>query len=173
MDSHKLLATTGDHCSRTAFAEYIQKNLALRELRYSSSSSTNALNPATMITPHACAHYIRHELAKALRTRGAHRTNVLLGCVDPVTSESSLYWLDYLGSLAKVDYSAHGYAGNFALATLDRHWRPDLTKEEARDLMMKIISVLGKRFLIHLPKFILKTVDVNGHTQEEYIGEDP
>lgn len=36
--------------------------------------------------------------------------NLLLGGVDPISQEPSLYWIDYLASQATVPYAAHGYA---------------------------------------------------------------
>jgi len=48
-----------------------------------------------------------------------------------------------------------------------------MNQEEVKQLMMMIINQLGKRFLMHFPKFILKTIDVNGHQKEEIIGQDP
>lgn len=35
----------------------------------------------------------------------------------------SLYYLDYLATLHKMDFSALGYASFFVLSTLDRHWK--------------------------------------------------
>lgn len=36
--------------------------------------------------------------------------NLLLGGMDPISQQPSLYWVDYLASLAPVPYAAHGYA---------------------------------------------------------------
>jgi 20S proteasome subunit beta 4 len=123
------------------------------------------------MTMHACAHYIRSELAKALRSRGgAHRTNILLGGVDFLPDSDkvvpSLYFLDYIGSLAKVKYSAHGYCGYFALATLDRYWKPNMSVAEARELLGTIIQQLHTRFMINMPRMIIKTVSKEGITEE-------
>jgi len=35
----------------------------------------------------------------------------------------SLYYLDYLATLHKMNFSAIGYASFFVLSTLDRHWK--------------------------------------------------
>lgn len=37
--------------------------------------------------------------------------------------EASLYFIDYLGTMAKVPYGAHGYGAHFTLSTMDRMYR--------------------------------------------------
>jgi 20S proteasome alpha/beta subunit len=62
------------------------------------------------LSPSAVAHFVRGELASSLRSRKPYNVNLLLGGVDPITLKPSLYWLDYLASLAPLPYAAHGYA---------------------------------------------------------------
>lgn len=81
------------------FAEYIQANAQLYSMRNE-----------TDLSPSALAHFVRGELASSLRSRKPYNVNLLLGGVDPITHKPSLYWLDYLASLASVPYAAHGYA---------------------------------------------------------------
>lgn len=64
----------------------------------------------TELSPSAVAHFVRGELASSLRSRKPYTVNLLLGGVDPITHKPSLYWIDYLASLAPVPYAAHGYA---------------------------------------------------------------
>mmetsp|Transcript_22663 Transcript_22663/g.27763 ORF Transcript_22663/g.27763 Transcript_22663/m.27763 type:complete len:127 (+) Transcript_22663:410-790(+) len=64
IDNKKLLACGGDQSSRVQFAEYIQKNLALNRLR-----------TGLELSNHATANFIRGEIARALRSRGAYQTN--------------------------------------------------------------------------------------------------
>lgn len=68
IDDRKVLATAGEQSSRTAFAEFIQKNLALKKLQTGLEMSN-----------HATANYVRYQIAEALRTRGAHQTNSVGG----------------------------------------------------------------------------------------------
>ena len=49
-----------------------------------------------------------------------YQTNLLIGGWDEKAGPS-LYFLDYLASLQKVNYAAHGYCGYFCLSILDRH----------------------------------------------------
>lgn len=89
------------------FAEYIQANAQLYSMRNE-----------TDLSPSALAHFVRGELASSLRSRKPYNVNLLLGGVDPITHKPSLYWLDYLASLAPVPYAAHGYA-QYALPCLN------------------------------------------------------
>jgi 20S proteasome alpha/beta subunit len=81
------------------FAEYIQANVQLYSMRND-----------TELSPAAVSSFVRGELARSLRSRNPYTVNLLLGGVDPISNEPSLYWLDYLASLAPVPYAAHGYA---------------------------------------------------------------
>jgi len=99
LNKHNLLAFSGEPGDTIQFAEYIQANIALYSMRNESD-----------LGPSAVASFIRGELAKSLRSRKPYNVNLLLGGVDPITREPSLYWLDYLASSAKVPYAAHGYA---------------------------------------------------------------
>lgn len=64
----------------------------------------------TELSPAAVGNFVRGELARALRSRNPYTVNLLLGGVDAITNTPSLYWVDYLASLAQVPYAAHGYA---------------------------------------------------------------
>jgi 20S proteasome subunit beta 4 len=86
-------------CYTVQFAEYIQANAQLYSMR----------NEADL-SPSALANFVRGQLASSLRSRKPYNVNLLLGGVDPITHKPSLYWLDYLASLAPVPYAAHGYA---------------------------------------------------------------
>lgn len=99
LNKHNLLAFSGEAGDTIQFTEYIQANIALYSMRNE-----------TDLGPSAVASFIRGELAKSLRSRKPYNVNLLLGGVDPITREPSLYWLDYLASSAKLPYAAHGYA---------------------------------------------------------------
>lgn len=117
LDSHKVLVGSGPQADRVGFSEYVQKNMKLYELR-----NGVALNgPAT-------ANYVRGELARFLR-KSPYQVNLLIGAVDEEkTPEAtavvpSLHWIDYMGTLVKVNFGAHGYGANFCLSIFDREWR--------------------------------------------------
>lgn len=117
----------GPQSDRVAFGEYVQKNMKLYELR-----NGVALNG------HATANYVRGELARFLR-KSPYQVNLLIGAVDEETRADgstaavpSLHWIDYLGTLAKVNFGAHGYGSNFCLSIFDREWRVRLVWFGAR-----------------------------------------
>lgn len=99
-------------------------------------------------------------MATALR-KGPYQTNLLVGGVDD-DSQVYLYTMDYMASLAKVNFGAQGYAANFIMSIFDREWKPDMTVEEALDTVRKCIHELHTRFLISQPKFLIKIVDSQG-----------
>jgi 20S proteasome alpha/beta subunit len=81
------------------FAEYIQANVQLYSMR-------NGME----LSPSATANFVRGELARALRSKRPYTVNLLLGGYDNIADKPTLYWIDYLASLAPVPYAAHGYA---------------------------------------------------------------
>lgn len=99
LNKNNLIAFSGEAGDTIQFAEFVQANVALYSMRNE-----------TDLGPAALAAFVRGELAKSLRSRHPYTVNLLLGGVDPITKEPSLYWLDYLASAAKVPYAAHGYA---------------------------------------------------------------
>eukprot|EP00612_Vaucheria_litorea_P004320 CAMPEP_0171468676 /NCGR_PEP_ID=MMETSP0945-20130129/10765_1 /TAXON_ID=109269 /ORGANISM="Vaucheria litorea, Strain CCMP2940" /LENGTH=188 /DNA_ID=CAMNT_0011997543 /DNA_START=102 /DNA_END=665 /DNA_ORIENTATION=+ len=150
VDEHKFLAAGGDQASRSTFVDYVSKNFALGALRTGLELST-----------HAAANFIRNELARAIRSRGGpHQANSLLGGVDE--DGASLYHLDYLGSLEKVDFGAQGYCSYFSLALMDRHWKKNMTLEEGKELINLCIEQLKTRFIINNPRYRLIAVGKDG-----------
>eukprot|EP01038_Epipyxis_sp_PR26KG_P006942 gene6942-9496_t len=149
LDSHKLLVGSGVAADCANFNEYIAKNMKLYEL-----------NNDVKLSNHSAANYIRGELAKALR-KGPYQTNLLLAGYDE-PGEVSLYYMDYLSALCKVDFGAHGYAANFILSVFDRDWRKGMNLDEGLEVVKKCLHELKTRFLISQPIFIIKVVDKNG-----------
>jgi 20S proteasome subunit beta 4 len=100
-------------------------------------------------------------LATALR-KGPYQTNLLLAGYDENPGAVSLYWMDYLAAMTKVNYGAHGYAANFVLSIFDRDWKKGMNLEQGLDVIRKCINELHTRFLISQPNFTIKVVDANG-----------
>uniref|UniRef100_A0A7S1CP82 Proteasome subunit beta n=1 Tax=Bicosoecida sp. CB-2014 TaxID=1486930 RepID=A0A7S1CP82_9STRA len=150
-----MAAAAGEHGDRIQFTEYVQKNIALHELRTDMTLDT-----------HSAAHYTRRELATALR-KNPYNVNLLLAGWD-ADAGASLYFLDYMSSMQKMNFAAHGYAGYFCYSLLDRHWKAGMSLEEATALMGKCVTELRTRFMLHQPKFVLKVVDKDGIRTEEF-----
>jgi 20S proteasome subunit beta 4 len=149
LDTHKLMAYGGETGDYLAFSEMIQKNIALNEFRTGKKMST-----------HAAVHFTRHQLATALR-RGPYNVNLLVGGFDEDCG-ASLYWLDYLGTMQKMNIAAHGYGAYFTLSILDRYWKAGLDEQEAARILSLCLSEMKTRFLISTPNFCVKVVDKNG-----------
>jgi len=119
------------------FAEYIQANIQLYTMR----------NDAEL-SPNAVANFVRGELARSLRSRSPYMVNLLLGGMDPISQEPSLYWVDYLASLAPVPYAAHGYAQFYCLSILDKHHHPDINLEQGLKILEMCTDELKRRLPI-------------------------
>lgn len=92
--------------------------------------------------------------------------NLLLGGVDG--DDVSLYYMDYLASANRVDYAAQGYCGYMAPAVLDKYWKPNMTLQEAMEVMNTVIDQLKLRLTFAQPKFLIKVLTKNGITVSEH-----
>jgi 20S proteasome subunit beta 4 len=115
------------------------------------------------------SYFTRRNLADYLRSRTPFNVNLLLTGYDKPTQFSSpadvgckLYTLDYLASMVKVPYAAHGYGGFFSTALLDRQYRENLTRAEAYSLLQDCVREIQNRLIINLPSFDVTLIDENG-----------
>ncbi|CAN7046880.1 unnamed protein product [Brassica oleracea var. botrytis] len=171
LDSHKLVAASGEPGDRVQFTEYVQKNVSLYKFR-------NGIP----LTTAAAANFTRGELATALRKvsylhrillwilcrdvlvlmlKNPYSVNILMAGYDE-ESGASLYYIDYIATLHKVDKGAFGYGSYFSLSTMDRHYREDISVEEAIELVDKCILEIRSRLVVAPPNFVIKIVDKDG-----------
>ena len=154
LDGNKLFGAVGNPSDRDLFTNYIQKNITLYRLRTGISLSTEST-----------AHWTRRKLANALR-QNPYQTDLLIGGVDkdPQSEEyiPSLYYMDYLASLNKLDFAVHGHGSNFLLSVMDKYYKPGMTKDEVVDLLKACIHELKVRFIIKYPRFNVQIVDKDG-----------
>lgn len=151
LNEKTLLCLAGEVGDCTNFGEYVQKNVQLYEKRNTIKLSTSA-----------CANFTRRELAGSLRSRNAYQVNLLVAGFDDKTEEPKLFWMDYFGSMVELPFAAHGYGANFCLGLLDRQFKKDLTREEAKQLLENCIQELSARFLINLSSFVVRSIDKDG-----------
>jgi 20S proteasome subunit beta 4 len=149
LDSHKLLAVGGDAADCIQEPDFFKKNMDLYAMRNGVALSTQA-----------AANYMRGEKSTNLRKKMSV-VDMLLAGYDEADGPS-LYFLDYLASMQKLDKAAHGYGGFFVNSLLDAHWRADLSEAEALDLLECCFAEIKKRFMVSMPKFTIKVVDANG-----------
>ncbi|MCJ1405166.1 Proteasome subunit beta type-4 [Xylographa trunciseda] len=157
LNSHTLMAFTGEAGDTVQFAEYIQANIKLYSMRND-----------TDLGPAAVASFVRGELAKSLRSRKPYTVNLLLGGMDPITQKPSLYWLDYLAALAPVPYAAHGYAQYYCLSILDKHHHPDIDYEQGMKILRMCTDELKRRLPIDFKGMLVKVIDKDGIREIEY-----
>lgn len=156
LSSKTVMLLGGEVGDCTHFGEFIQKNLKLNQLRNGHECS-----------PHGAAHYTRTQLAKALRSRNSYQCNLLLGGFDEEEGPS-LYWIDYLAAMAKVPFAAHGYGSFFTLSTMDAHYKPGMSLEEALDLLRKVITEINTRFVMNIPRYIVRVADKDGVREVDF-----
>ncbi|KZV80779.1 proteasome component Pre1 [Exidia glandulosa HHB12029] len=148
---HLLMTYSGEPGDTVQFAEYVERNLRLYQIRNHS-----------VLRPHSAASWIRRTLADSLRSRSPYSVNLLVGGYDVSEHEPHLYWIDYLGTMATVPFAAHGYGSYFALSLLDRYHNPSASLEEGIETLKRCIDEVQKRLIIGLGKFKVRVVDKDG-----------
>eukprot|EP00536_Pseudo-nitzschia_multiseries_P014791 jgi/Psemu1/262428/estExt_Genewise1Plus.C_7680016 len=112
------------------------------------------------------SHLARRCIWEKMRSRTPYRICLLIaGMITSVVGpyRPHLYWLDEYGSLQKIQYGAHGHGSNFLLSILDQSYRPDLTREEAIQIMNECFQELRNRYVINSPEApCIKCVDAHG-----------
>ncbi|KAJ1608985.1 putative 20S proteasome beta subunit D2 [Cryptosporidium canis] len=149
VDENKLIGVGGTLGDRMQFGEYIKCNLNLYRLRNGVQLSTTAT-----------ANFTRNELADLLRS-DPHNVNILVG---GYTKEEGpkLFWMDELASMGNVNNAAHGYGGLLVTGILDKYYKPNITQEEALDILIKCSEELKTRFLLSQYSLFVKIVDCQG-----------
>merc|ERR1712241_306295 len=153
-----VMAVSGESGDTNQFAEYIAKNIQLYKMR-----NGYELSPA------AAANFTRRNLADYLRSRTPYQVNLLIAGFDSETGKPELYFMDYLASMIKTNFAAHGYGGFFTTALMDRHYRSNMNKEEAYKLMIECVKEVQKRLVLNLPNFAITIVDKDGVSKMDLI----
>ncbi|KAJ7621627.1 20S proteasome subunit [Mycena polygramma] len=156
LSPHLLMAYSGEPGDTVQFAEYVERNIRLYQIR-----NLYALRPA------AAASWIRRALATSLRTRKAYSVNLLVGGYDTASHDPHLYWIDYFGTMTEVPFAAHGYGAYFALSLLDRYHDPEAPLEEGLETLKRCIAEVSKRLVIDPGKYKVKVVDKDGVREVE------
>ncbi|KFM72065.1 Proteasome subunit beta type-2, partial [Stegodyphus mimosarum] len=150
LSDHLLMLVSGEAGDTIQFAEFIAKNIQLYKMR-------NGYE----LSPTAAANYTRRNLADFLRSRTPYAVNLLMAGFDSQNG-SELHYIDYLATMAKLPFAAHGYASYFVLSIMDRYYRPDMSVTEGTQLIEKCLKELNHRFLVSLPVFKVRMVDEKG-----------
>lgn len=152
LNTHNVMAYTGESGDTVQFTEYIQANIQLYLMREND----------TELSPKATASFVRNQLATSIRSRKPYQVNVLIGGYDTKTDLAALSWIDYLGTLVELPYAAHGYAAFYCSSLFDRHYKKDMKKEEGLELLRMCIKELEMRMPIDFKGVYVKVVDKEG-----------
>ncbi|PWA58031.1 hypothetical protein CTI12_AA406460 [Artemisia annua] len=96
-----------------------------------------------------------------------YQVNIVLAGYEKETGPS-LYFIDYIATLHKVDKAAFGYGSYFALSMMDRHYHPDMTVDEAIKLADQCIEEIRSRLVVAPQNFIIKIVDQDGAREHSW-----
>ena len=164
ISNHTMMGVCGPNCDITNYANVIQQHMQTYHFQ---NNQTISLSVA------AQANYARNVLSTALR-RGPYQVDVLMGGVDAKTKESSLYWIDYLGTLQKVNYGCQGYCTQFCLSIMDEQYNVNvkMTKEDAIRIIQMCIKEIQKRFLPQQKHFIIKCMEYDSEPTTVTTGSD-
>ncbi len=105
----QILACCGEVADRKSFSKLVFGEIEYYYYRYNNRLNTDEV-----------ANYTRSILAENLR-KSPCQANSLIAGFDK--DGPKLYWMDYLGSSAKVTKAAHGYGGNFLYGIMDNFFK--------------------------------------------------
>ena len=145
---NQIIACVGEAYDKKNFAKYIRANM---EYYYFQNGQR--------LTTDETAAYIRKELAEGIRS-SPHQCNCLVAGFD--VDGPKLYWLDYLGSYAKLLKAAQGYGAYFLYGLMDNFYKQNLSLEEGEDLIKKCINELKTRFSINMVDFDVFKITKDG-----------
>jgi 20S proteasome alpha/beta subunit len=163
LTKNSILLYSGEAGDTVHFAEYIQVNLRLEQMRMQVDLST-----------HAVASFTRRRLAESLRSRRPYQVNLLIAGVDSHEKEgdvAKLYWIDYLATLARCPYACQGYGSYYCLSLLDRHHRANMTLDEVKHLARLCAEEMRRRFIINYSNFKCKIITKDGIYDEPLFEE--
>ena len=111
------------------------------------------------LTTEEAAAYIRNQFAEGIRS-SPYQCNCLLAGFDE--DGPKLYWLDYLGSYAKLLKAAHGYGAYFLYGLMDNFYKKNMSLVDGEDIIKKCINELKTRFSINMVDFDVFKITKNG-----------
>ena len=145
---NQLMACVGESYDKKNFPKLVKANLELYFFK----------NGHRLTTDETAA-YIRKELAEGIRS-SPHQCNCLVAGYD--NDGPKLYWLDYLGSYAKILKAAHGYGAYFLYGLMDNFYKKNMSLSEGETIIKNCIKELKTRFSINMVDFDVFKITKNG-----------
>ena len=148
LTKNQMVACVGEAYDKKNFAKLIKANM---EYYYFQNGQR--------LTTDEAAVYLRKELSEGIRSE-PHQCNCLIVGYD--IDGPKLYWLDYLGSYAKLLKAAHGYGAYFLYGLMDNYYKKNLSLAEGEEIIKKCINELKTRFSINMVDFdVFKITVIN------------
>ena len=144
----QVMACVGESYDKKDFPKFIKANMELYFFQ----------NGQRLTTDEAAA-YIRNQFAEGIRS-SPYQCNCLLAGFDE--DGPKLYWLDYLGSYAKLLKAAHGYGAYFLYGLMDNFYKKNMSLADGEDIIKKCINELKTRFSINMVDFDVFKITKNG-----------
>ena len=144
----QLMACVGESYDKKDFSKLIKANLELYYYKNGQKLNTDEV-----------ASYIRQELAEGIR-RNPIQCNCLVAGFD--SDGPKLYWLDYLGSYAKLLKAAHVYGAYFLYGLMDNFYKKNMSLSEGETIIKNCIKELKTRFSINMVDFDVFKITKNG-----------
>lgn len=148
LSKNKLLGVVGEAYDKRHFNKLIKCNLDLYKFKNGHE-----------LTTEESASYIRTELAEGIRSH-PHQCNCLLAGFD--ADGPKLYWLDYMGSYAKLLKAAHGYGAYLIYGIMDNYYQKPMTLQQGELIIEKCINELKTRFTANFDSFEIFKITKDG-----------
>ncbi|XP_030383671.1 probable proteasome subunit beta type-2 [Scaptodrosophila lebanonensis] len=145
-----MISTMGESGDTEQFTEFISKNIALYKMR-------NGYD----LSPRSAAHFTRKNLAEYLRSRTPYQVFMFVAGYD-AQEGPELVFIDYLANAKALNHGGHGYGSMFTASIFDRYWHPNITQDEAYEVLKKCVQEIQKRLIVNLNNFNVMVVDPNG-----------
>ncbi|OON14746.1 hypothetical protein X801_09459 [Opisthorchis viverrini] len=65
-------------------------------------------------------------------------------------------------AIQEVPFVVHGYGSYLTLSVLDRDYRPDMTVDQAVNLLRSCAKEIQKRFIVNLDRYCVRLVTKDG-----------
>uniref|UniRef100_A0A915DI88 Proteasome subunit beta n=1 Tax=Ditylenchus dipsaci TaxID=166011 RepID=A0A915DI88_9BILA len=115
------------------------------------------------LNPYSTHHWLRQNIASALRSEDFWRVNLLLGGYDDYKQKAFLSSIDYLGNgIADQNYLFSGFPGRFCYSIMDSLYKSDMNQEEALVLLHKCLAEAKKRVIVNFSTFTVLVIDKDG-----------
>ncbi|CAD6196291.1 unnamed protein product [Caenorhabditis auriculariae] len=122
------------------------------------------------LSPSSAHHFVRRNIAEALRSSDHYTVDVLLGGYDDKDGKAFLGSVDYLGNaIEHQPYLFRGFCGRFCYAIMDAEYKKDMPEKKGLELLNKCISEAKRRFVANIPAYKVVIIDKSGYRRLEDI----